>query len=147
MQDTPENEEKIFLDMLAYRHTGQLTHYATRYACGQMIRSLMIGVLVLFAVGGCSYKVTVEDLEGFEIAVSTQDDVLRKVGEPNKKLDAGEFIVYAYSIDGEEYVLNFVNTPDGYRFLKTSKLTDEFRNFLKDKYENLTEQPFPLAWQ
>ena len=112
-----------------------------------MIRFLIVGVLVLLAVGGCSHKVTFKDLEGFEIAVSTQDDVLRKVGEPNKKLDGGEFIAYAYSIDGEEYVLNFVKTPDGYRFLKTSKLTDEFRNFLKDKYENLTEEPFPLAWQ
>ena len=147
MQDDPEKEKEISLDMLAFRHTGQRLGHASRYACGQMIRLLMIGSLVLFAVGGCSHKVTVEDLEGFEIAVSTQDDVLRKVGEPNKKLDAGEFIVYAYRIDGEEYVLNFVNTPDGYRFLKTFKLTDEFRNFLKDKYENLTEEPFPLAWQ
>ena len=147
MQDTPEKEEKIFLDMLAFRHTGQRLGHATRYVQGQMMKFLIVGVLVLFAVGGCSHKVAVEDLEGFEIAVSTQDDVLRKVGEPNKKLDAGEFIAYAYSIDGEDYVLNFVNTPDGYRFLKTSKLTDEFRNFLKDKYENLTEEPFPLAWQ
>ena len=104
-------------------------------------------VLVLFAVGGCSHKVTVEDLESFEIAVSTEDDALRKVGAPNKKLDTGEFIVYAYSIDGEEYVLNFVNTTDGFRFLKTSKLTNEFRNYLKEKYENLTEKPFPPAWQ
>ena len=147
MQDDPEKEKEISLDMLAFRHTGQRPGHATRYVRGQMMRFLIVGVLVLFAVGGCSHQVTVEDLEGFEIAMSTQDDVLRKVGEPNKKLDAGEFIVYAYSIDGEEYVLNFVNTPDGYRFLKTSKLTDEFRNFLKDKYENLTEQPFPLAWQ
>ena len=107
----------------------------------------MIGVLVLFAVGGCSHKVTVEDLESFEIAVSTEDDALRKVGAPNKKLDTGEFIVYAYSIDGEEDVLNFVNTTDGFRFLKTSKLTNEFRNYLKEKYENLTEEPFPPAWQ
>ena len=133
--------------MLAFSDTGERPDHATRYVRGQMIRFLMIGMLDLFAVGGCSHRVTAEDLESFEIAVSTQDDVLRKVGEPNKKLDAGEFIVYAYSIDGEEYVLNFVNTPDGYRFLKTSKLTDEFRNFLKDKYENLTEEPFPLAWQ
>ena len=97
------------------------------------MRLLIAAVLVLITLGGCSHKVTVGDLEGFEITVSTQDDVLRKVGEPNKKLDAGDFIVYAYKIDGEEYVLNFVNTPDGYRFLKTSKLTDEFRNFLKEK--------------
>ena len=111
------------------------------------MRLLIAAVLVLLSLGGCSHKVTVGDLEGFKITVSTQNDVLRKVGEPNKKLDAGDFIVYAYKIDGEEYVLNFVNTPDGYRFLKTSKLTDEFRNFLKEKYENLTEEPFPLAWQ
>ena len=147
MQDDPEKEKESSLDMLAFRHTGQRLGHATRYVQGQMMKFLIVGVLVLFAVGGCSHKVAVEDLEGFEIAVSTQDDVLRKVGEPNKKLDAGEFIAYAYSIDGEDYVLNFVNTPDGYRFLKTSKLTDEFRNFLKDKYENLTEEPFPLAWQ
>ena len=147
MQDDAEKEKEIFLGMLAFRDTGKHPEHATRYVRGQMMRFLIVGVLVLFAAGGCSHKVTVEDLEGFEIAVSTQDDVLRKVGEPNKKLDAGEFIVYAYRIDGEEYVLNFVNTPDGYRFLKTSKLTDEFRNFLKDKYENLTEEPFPLAWQ
>ena len=90
---------------------------------------------------------TVEDLEGFEVTVSTQDDVLRRVGEPSRKLDAGEFIVYAYKIDGEEYVLSFVHTSDGYRFLKTSKLTDEMRNFLKETFENLTEEPFPLSWQ
>ena len=106
-----------------------------------------IASLMLISLGGCSHRVTVEDLEGFEVTVSTQDDVLRRVGEPSRKLDAGDFIVYAYKIDGEEYVLIFVYTSDGYRFLKTSKLTDEMRNFLKEKYENRTEEPFPLSWQ
>ena len=111
------------------------------------MRLLITALLAPLTLDGCSHEVTVADLESFEITVSTQDDVLRKVGQPNKKLDAGDLIVYAYKIDGEEYVLNFVNTPDGYRFLKTSKLNDEFRNYLKEKYENLTEEPFPLAWQ
>ena len=44
------------------------------------MRLLIAAVLVLITLGGCSHKVTVGDLEGFEITVSTQDDVLRKVG-------------------------------------------------------------------
>ena len=93
------------------------------------MKFFITAILAPLTLVGCSHEVTVADLESFEITVSTQDDVLRKVGQPNKKLDAGDLIVYAYKIDGEEYVLNFVNTPDGYRFLKTSKLNDEFRNY------------------
>ncbi len=125
----------------------RVTHQAISSTQEGMMRLLITAILLPLTLGGCSHEVTVADLESFEITVSTQDDVLRKVGQPNKKLDAGDLIVYAYKIDGEEYVLNFVNTPDGYRFLKTSKLNDEFRNYLKEKYENLTEKPFPLAWQ
>ena len=125
----------------------KVTHQAISSMRGGMMRFFITAILAPLTLVGCSHEVTVADLESFEITVSTQDDVLRKVGQPNKKLDAGDLIVYAYKIDGEEYVLNFVNTPDGYRFLKTSKITDEFRNFLKEKYENLTEEPFPLAWQ
>ena len=125
----------------------KVTHQAISSMRGGMMKFFITAILAPLTLVGCSHEVTVADLESFEITVSTQDDVLRKVGQPNKKLDAGDLIVYAYKIDGEEYVLNFVNTPDGYRFLKTSKLTDEFRNFLKEKYENLTEEPFPLAWQ
>ena len=111
------------------------------------MRFLFVAMLVSVTLGGCSHKVSIEDLESFETTTSTQDDVLRKVGKPNKQLHAGDLIVYAYEIDGEEYVLNFVNTPDGYRFLKTSKLTDAFRSFLKEKFEHHTEEPFPFAWQ
>ena len=97
-----------------------------------MIKFLFVNMLVTVTLGGCSHKVSIEDLESFETTTSTQNDVLRKVGRPNKKLHAWDFIVYAYKIDGEEYVLNFVNTPDEYRFLKTYKLTDAFRSFLKE---------------
>jgi len=125
----------------------KVTHQAISSMRGGMMKFFIAAILAPLTLVGCSHEVTVADLESFEITVSTQDDVLRKVGQPNKKLDAGDLIVYAYKIDGEEYVLNFVNTPDGYRFLKTSKLNDEFRNYLKEKYENLSEEPFPLAWQ
>ena len=125
----------------------RVTHQAISSMREGMMRLLITAILPPLTFSGCSQEVTVADLESFEITVSTQDDVLRKVGQPNKKLNAGDLIVYAYKIDGEEYILNFVNTPDGYRFLKTSKLNDEFRNYLKEKYENLTEEPFPLAWQ
>ena len=111
------------------------------------MRFLFVAMLVSVTLGGCSHKVSIEDLESFETTTSTQDDVLRKVGKPNKKLHTEDFIVYAYKMDGEQHVLSFVHTPDGYRFLKTSKLTDEMRNFLKENYENLTEEPFPLSWQ
>ena len=125
----------------------KVTHQAISSMRGGMMKFFIAAILAPLTLVGCSHEVTVADLESFEITVSTQDDVLRKVGQPNKKLDAGDLIVYAYKIDDEEYVLNFVNTPDGYRFLKTSKLNDEFRNYLKEKFENLTEEPFPLAWQ
>ena len=53
-----------------------------------MIKFLFVNMLVTVTLGGCSHKVSIEDLESFETTTSTQDDVLRKVGRPNKKLHA-----------------------------------------------------------
>ena len=74
--------------MVVVRHSGRRTPYATKPIWGTMIKFLFVNMLVTVTLGGCSHKVSIEDLESFETTTSTQDDVLRKVGRPNKKLHA-----------------------------------------------------------
>jgi len=105
-----------------------------------MMRFLM-AALVLLALGGCSQKVTLEDLESLQVRTITQsgageihgitaDEVIKLCGKPDKEFLAGNgataFLFYRYAVDGKDYFLRFEGNYDSDNKLSTELVQSEW---------------------
>ena len=105
------------------------------------MRLLSTAVLGLLIFGGCSRKVTIEDLEGLQVRTITQgsageihgitaDEVVKICGKPDKEFLAGNgaaaFLFFAYAVDEKEYFLRFEGSYDSDHTLSTELVQSEW---------------------
>ena len=93
----------------------------------------LVAAVVLVAFGGCSHKVTFEDLESLtasgditsesqEELPSKLEDVKRICGEPTRELlienkdHKWDALILAYEVDGKEFLLSFSRGKEAYPF-------------------------------
>ena len=101
----------------------------------------LTAALVLLALGGCSQKVTLEDLESLQVRTITQsgageihgitaDEVIELCGKPDKEFLAGNgataFLFYRYAVDGKDYFLRFEGNYDSDNKLSTELVQSEW---------------------
>ena len=89
------------------------------------MRLLSTAVLGLLVFGGCSHKVTIEDLEGLQVRTITQgsageirgitaDEVRKICGNPDKEFLAGNgaAVFFAYTVVEKNYFLRSEGSYD-----------------------------------
>ena len=114
-----------------------------------------VAAVVLLALGGCSQKVTLEDLGNLKHETSLSD-VKRILGEPDRELAFGTTPDYrlhlvVYVVGWEEFLLIFdrgSELPESEFILNgKQRLTAKKKKLLADDYLNKFEKPIPLSWQ
>ena len=120
-----------------------------------MMRFLITAV-VLVAFGGCSQKVTLEDVDNLKHNETTPSDVKSLFGEPDRELAFGTTPDYrlhlvVYVVGWEEFLLIFdrgSELPESEFILNgKQRLTAKKKKLLADDYLNKFEKPIPLSWQ
>ena len=117
----------------------------------------LITAVVLVAFGGCSQKVTLEDVDNLKHNETTPSDVKSLFGEPDRELAFGTTPDYdthlmVYVIGWEEILLIFRKKPeltesDDFVLTTKQKFPTKKKKLLAEDYLKKFGKPIPPAWQ
>ena len=117
----------------------------------------LVAAVVLVAFGGCSQKVTLEDVSNLKPHETTPSDVKSLFGEPDRELAFGTTPDYdthlmVYVIGWEEILLIFRKKPelaetDDFVLSRRQKFPTKKKKLLAEDYLKKFGKPIPPAWQ